>query len=131
MVEALLDTVVLVDLLRNYLPAVSWIKTQNQLMGVTSVTWMEVMFGAKNKTKQAMAIKMLKQFEMVYLTQEDQVWAMQQLQKYRLSHNLDLGDCLIAAPSHRLQLPLYTHNLKHFTPLLGGLAQAPYLKEST
>lgn len=87
---------------------------------------MEVMFGAKNKTKQAMAIKMLKQFEMVYLTQEDQVWAMQQLQKHHLSHNVGVPDCLIAAPSYRLQLPLYTRNLKHFIPLLGNLAHEPY-----
>lgn len=25
-----------------------------------------------------------------------------------------------------LQLPLYTHNLKHFAPLLGDLARQPY-----
>jgi hypothetical protein len=35
-------------------------------------------------------------------------------------------DCLIAAPSHRLNVPLYTMNLKHFTPLLGALAVRPY-----
>ena len=37
-----------------------------------------------------------------------------------------LVDLLIAAPSQRLQLPLYTHNLKHLSPLLGTLAQKPY-----
>jgi hypothetical protein len=31
-----------------------------------------------------------------------------------------------SAPSYRLQLPLYTRNLKHFAPLLGKLAQEPY-----
>jgi hypothetical protein len=32
----------------------------------------------------------------------------------------------IAAPSYRLQVPLYTRSLKHFAPLLGRLAQQPY-----
>jgi hypothetical protein len=31
-----------------------------------------------------------------------------------------------SAPSYRLQLPLYTRNLKHFAPLLGKLAREPY-----
>ena len=43
-----------------------------------------------------------------------------------ISHNVGSIDCLIASASHRLQLPLYTMNVKHFAPLLGGLAQKPY-----
>jgi predicted nucleic acid-binding protein len=54
------------------------------------------------------------------------MWAREKLLKHRLSHNIDAFDCLIAAPSYRLQFPLYTRNLKHFTPLLGKLAQQPY-----
>ena len=45
---------------------------------------------------------------------------------HRLRFGVGVLDCLIAAPAFRLQLPLYTHNLKHFTPLLGDLAQKPY-----
>ena len=56
---------------------------------------------------------------------EDLNWAMQQLRQYRLSHNVGILDCLIAAPAHRLQIPLYTRNLKHLEPLLGTLAQQP------
>ena len=63
---------------------------------------------------------------MVYLTQADLDWAMQTQMRYELSHGVGMMDCLIASVSHRLQLPLYTHNLKHFTPLLGALAQKPY-----
>lgn len=40
--------------------------------------------------------------------------------------NVDAFDCLVAALSFRLQLPLYTRNLKYFAPLLGHLAQQPY-----
>ena len=66
------------------------------------------------------------QFEMHYLTQTDLDWSMQAQMRYELSHGVGAMDCLIASVSHRLQLPLYTHNLKHFAPLLGTLAQKPY-----
>jgi len=54
------------------------------------------------------------------------VWATEQLIVFNLSHNIDVFDCLIAAVSHRLQIPLYTRNLRHFEPLLGPLARPPY-----
>ncbi|MBC8163275.1 MAG: hypothetical protein H7Z42_18860 [Roseiflexaceae bacterium] len=64
---------------------------------------------------------------MVYLTQADQDWAMQQLELLRLSHGVSINDTLIASVSHRLQVPLYTHNLKHMRVLLGEtLPQQPY-----
>ncbi len=46
--------------------------------------------------------------------------------RLHLSHGLDSMDCLIASANHRLGIPLYTCNLKHFTPLLGDLAHKPY-----
>jgi predicted nucleic acid-binding protein len=39
---------------------------------------------------------------------------------------IGMMDCLIASVSLCLQLPLYTRNLRHFTPLLGTLAVKPY-----
>lgn len=39
---------------------------------------------------------------------------------------LGMDDCLIASVAHRLQVPLYTHNLKDMTPLIGELALKPY-----
>lgn len=87
---------------------------------------MEVVTGAENKDNQDRVIRLLDRFPMAQLSQTDILWAMEQLQTYQLSQNVGIPDCLIAAPSHRLQLPLFTRNLKHFTPLLGNLAREPY-----
>lgn len=46
--------------------------------------------------------------------------------RYTLSHNVDALDCLIASVHPRLNMPLYTRNLKHFAPILGSLARLPY-----
>lgn len=82
--------------------------------------------GAPDKKARDRAAAFLKQFTMIYFTQSDMIWAMQQVHDYRLSHNVGILDSFIAAPGYRLQLPLYTRNLKHFAPLLGKLAQEPY-----
>lgn len=65
-------------------------------------------------------------FERVEVLAPDFDWAVAGLLKYGLSHNVGALDCLIASVNQRLQVPLYTRNLKHFTPLIGALAQSPY-----
>ena len=122
---ALLDSNIVVDLLRKHQPAEVWLKTQFNL-GVTRSVWLETLEGAENLAEQQRVMTLLNDFELIELTVSDLEWATRQLIKYRLSHNIDAFDCLIAAPAFRLQLPLYTRNLKHFTPLLGSLAQQPY-----
>jgi predicted nucleic acid-binding protein len=125
MVSLLLDTTVIVDILRGYAPARQWIMAQ-QHIGVPAMVWVEILQGGQDKVAQARALKILQDFERVELITADVNWAIQQLTVFRLSHNVGGLDCLIAAPAYRLQLPLYTRNLKHFTPLLGSLAQKPY-----
>jgi tRNA(fMet)-specific endonuclease VapC len=125
MIAGLVDTTILVDVLRGYNPAATWLPAQPQL-AITPTVWMEVLAGAPDKPHQRTARKLLAQFNLIYLTEGDQTWAMQQLLAYRLSHQVGILDCLIASVSRRLQLPLYTINLKHFTPLLGDLARKPY-----
>ena len=66
-------------------------------------------------------------FDIVYLTQADMDWAMQQLLTYRLSHGIAVMDCLIASVCYRLQVPLYTHNMRDMTNILGAaLVVKPY-----
>ena len=125
--DAFVDAVILVDFLRNYSPSLQWRNTNtNLLIAISPFVWMEVIAGAQNKVHQQKAAQFLKQFTLMYPTQADIKWAMKQFQAYHLSNNVGILDCLIAAPCYRQQLPLYTRNLKHFTPLLGALAQQPY-----
>lgn len=82
--------------------------------------------GAQNKADQQKALQLLRSFERVDVQVGDVDWAIASLLKYGLSHNVGAFDCLIASVNHRLQMPLYTRNLKHFTPLIASLVQAPY-----
>lgn len=125
MVTALLDTSIIVDFLRGFPVAVTWLSSQTSL-GITRVAALEVIEGVRDKRGMIKAVNKLKEFDSIELTSSDFDWAMEQLIRHKLSHNVGMMDCLIAAASHRLQVPLYTTNLKHFAPLLGTLAQKPY-----
>jgi len=117
-VASFIDTTVLVDILRKHPPALSWLQAQTDLPSITPIAWMELVVGAQNKTAQADALKVLSRFNIEYLTTADMNWAMQQFFAYKLSLNVGILDCLIASISYRLQVPLYTHNIKPLRPYL-------------
>lgn len=48
MIDAVLDTTVVLHSFRKYQPAIDWLNTQ-QRYAVTSITWLEVMQGASSK----------------------------------------------------------------------------------
>ena len=122
----LLDTAIIVDILRDHPPAVSWLQAQQELLGLSPVVWLEVIEGATNKLDQKRAAQLLARFERIEVAPADFDWAIRGALALRLSHNIDMMDCLIAASAHRLGLPLFTRNFKHFQPLIGPLALKPY-----
>jgi predicted nucleic acid-binding protein len=127
MVDFAVDTDIVIDILKNYSPAMQWLHSQRATkLGVSHIMRMEIILGSQNKFEQRQAIKVLQQFDVIEMNQADLDWAYDQLTKVHLSHGIGIMDCLIAAPCHRLALPLYTRNLKHFTPILGTVVQAPY-----
>lgn len=126
MVNAMVDSSIIIDLLRKYPNANRWLAQQNDILGVNLYVWLEVIEGAQNKIDQQRAVKLLNSFDLVDIHAQDVNWAMAQLTRVNLSHNVDSFDCLIAASAQRHNILLYTRNIKHFRPLLGELAKVPY-----
>lgn len=121
----LIDTAVLVDILRSHPPAIEWLRRQDAL-AITLVSWLEIIEGATDDLAQQRAVRFLRHFERLCPSADDFDWAIQRPLQFRLSHGVDAMDCLTASTASRLGLSLYTRNLKHFTPLLGPLAKRPY-----
>ena len=126
MTAGVLDSTAIIHLFRRNPAAQTWINTMKARSSVTTITWLEVMYGAPGKDGQAKCKAILSQFDLISLTQDDPNWAMQQMEHHRLSDGVGINDCLIASVAHRLQVPLYTHNLKHMQILVGNLAIKPY-----
>ncbi|MEL6524111.1 MAG: PIN domain-containing protein [Chloroflexota bacterium] len=122
----IVDSTVVIHILRGQKVAQNWATNYPTQLSIVSTSWMEVMSGTMSKANQAATRKVLDNFETLYLTLTDQQWAMQQVEVYQFSHRIGIYDCQIASVAHRLQIPLYTHNLKHMRPLLGALAVKPY-----
>lgn len=127
MIVGIVDTTVVIHYFRKYPAAREWVDSQLTTLAITPTTWLEVMHGAPGKTGQATCKAILSRFMMEYQTRTDMDWAMEQLERYRLSNGVSVNDCLIASVCHRLQVPLYTHNLKDMNVLLGtSLVIKPY-----
>jgi predicted nucleic acid-binding protein len=125
-VMALVDSSIVIDMLRSYPPAIAWLHAQTDTLGVTRFVWHEVIEGCPNKRKQREATRVLDKFELVAVTNADIEWATTALLQNYLKLNTGVYDCLIASTAYRLQIPLLTRNLKHFQPLLANLAMNPY-----
>ena len=125
--DAILDTSVLIDLLRGFQPALDWfVSLGRQRTAITPVVWMETVQGASNREKRAQTIRFLRQFRIEHPTEDDNRWAMRQIARFHLSHSIQLQDAMIASVAARLAVPLFTTNLKHFHPLPGIDAKKPY-----
>jgi predicted nucleic acid-binding protein len=125
--DAILDTSILIDLLRAFPPATSWFASLGrQRLAITPVVWMETVQGATDRVKRAQAIRFLRRFRIEHPTEDDNRWAMRQTARFHLSHGIQLQDAMIASVAARLAVPLYTTNLKHFQPLPSVDADRPY-----
>jgi predicted nucleic acid-binding protein len=127
MTTALVDTTVIIHYFRRTPEARAWIDAQTMRLSITPITWLEVMVGAPSKAAQATCKAILSRFAMEYLTPADMDWAMQQMESFRLSHGVGVMDCLIASVAYRLQVPLYTANLRDMRVMLPqALVIKPY-----
>lgn len=127
MTAGLVDSTVIIHLLRSDPSAIAWVQNLPDRLGVTPITWLEVMFGAPGKSGQERAKATLARFDLSFFTPADQLWAMEQMERYRLSQGVGINDCLIASVAHRLQMPVHTHNVKDFLKILpSSLVIKPY-----
>jgi predicted nucleic acid-binding protein len=127
MIQGVIDSTIIIHLYRKNLNAVAWLREQQVRHYATSITWIEIMRGVQNKQSVARNQWLLEQFNLIHLTSSDQDWAIEQMMLLRLSKGVGSNDCLIASVAHRLQVPIYTHNVKDFLKLLPAhLVIQPY-----
>ena len=126
MTKSIADTNILIEIYRNNPISKLWFSTQQDI-AIPSITWLELMEGSRGKAGERKNLQIIAQFGMEFLTIADQQWAMNQLLRFRLSHGVSFKDFLIASVCNRLQVPLFTKNVKDFLPMLNKqLVISPY-----
>jgi predicted nucleic acid-binding protein len=123
----LLDTSILIDVLRGYKPARDWVNSiPEAVQFVSVVTAAELLSGCRNRAEQRSIERELALYQVIWLDEDTSRTALQFYQRFHLSHGVGFLDCLIAATTMMLGLRLMTLNLKHFASFPNLQVEKPY-----
>ncbi len=123
----LLDTSILVDVLRGSAPARNWIDAQPQAVcAISVITSAELLAGCHNLREQRAIEREITAYPMLWVDEPISRSALDFYQRFHLSHNIGFFDCLIAATALSHGLRLVTLNLRHFSAIRDVQAVRPY-----
>ena len=127
----LLDTDIMVDLLRQYPPAVAWLESLGEEeIGLPGFVAMELIQGCRNRNEQNQLEKTLSAYHVLWPLPETCDIALSVFGRFHLSHNLGVLDALIGQTAVALNLPLHTFNQKHYAVVPRLQTVQPYAKRS-
>lgn len=111
----LCDTCVLIDYLRGKPEVRRRLENDRpQGLGMSTVTLMELVVGARNKREVGIIKKAFADFRTVEISEAISARARGLVEKYAKSHGLLIPDALIGATALELGTPLHTTNVKDF-----------------
>ncbi len=123
----LLDTNVLIDLLRQRPQAIDYIRALTELPFTSTIVIAELYAGVRDGHERAQLDELARNGVLVVpVTQEMGVTAGLFVRQYATSHSVGLADALIAATARQIRARLVTLNIKHF-PMLKDVI-VPYIK---
>ncbi|KAA8482421.1 hypothetical protein BDE36_3477 [Arcticibacter tournemirensis] len=88
-------------------------------IALSVITVMELYQGMGNKTELARMKRKIKYFDIVEIDIAISRLATELIEKFKLSHGLQIPDALIGATSVIHNIPLYTYNVKDFNFIPG------------
>jgi len=126
----LLDSDVMIDLLRQYAPAVEWFDSlqDDEEIILPGFVVMELIQGCRNKPEQERLQRELAGYGVAWPAADDCDQALDDFTQYHLSHNAGLLDTLIGRTAVGLGMPLHTFNQKHYSFIPGLQTVQPYSK---
>jgi hypothetical protein len=127
----LLDTDVMIDLLRRYPSAVAWLESLgDEEIQLPGFVVMELLQGCRNKAEQDKLEKELQSYAVTWPSLDTCNEARSVFAGAHLSHGLGLLDALIGQTAVALQVPPYTFNGKHYAAVPHLQTVQPYTKQT-
>ncbi|HNS61652.1 MAG TPA: PIN domain-containing protein [Anaerolineales bacterium] len=123
----LLDTDVMVDVLRGFEPAKEWLKSAQEI-AVPGLVAMELIQGCQNTKEQRQLEKALSDYQLFWPNEDDCNRALTSFSDHHLSDKIGLLDALIAETAIGVEAELATFNVKHYRVLRGLKTIQPYSK---
>jgi predicted nucleic acid-binding protein len=110
------DTDVLVDVMREYQPALDWLQAlSDEQVLVPGFVAMELVAGCKNTREIRATREALSRFRIVWPSESTCTSALSVFTNNRPKHGLGIIDALVGQMAIDLALPLATFNKKHYT----------------
>ena len=126
----LLDTDIMVDILRDYTPAVQWMQSLgDEAIALPGFVVMELIQGCQTKIELTNIRKRLAPFQVYWPETDACNQAVELFAQYHLSHQMGIIDVLIGQLAVSTNGSLYTFNKKHYAPIPGLKTVQPYRKE--
>lgn len=116
MTNYLVDTDVLIDVGRKVPEALNTFQKMLDTgrVNISQMTQMELIIGCRNKIELKKLNQFLDDFEIIPIDSSISTIAKDLLQEYRLSHNLLIGDSIIASTAYARNLQLVSKNQKDY-----------------
>ena len=125
----LVDTDVMIDLLRQYPPALAWLDSLGEEeIVLPGFVVMELIQGCRNKQEQEKVEADLAAYSVAWPSPATCEAALSTFARYYLSHDLGILDALIAQMAVALRVPLHTFNQKHYVAIPHLVTVQPYEK---
>jgi predicted nucleic acid-binding protein len=125
--DRLIETTILVDLLRGQEAAITWVNSVSlQDRWVSVITYFELLAGCRNRREQRMVAREMRHYRLLHLTEETSRTALAWFERFHLSHGVGVLDSLIGATALTHHLILATLNTKHFGSFPGLRIERPY-----
>ncbi|MBI5789167.1 MAG: type II toxin-antitoxin system VapC family toxin [Candidatus Schekmanbacteria bacterium] len=126
----ILDTDIMIDILRQRLPAIEWLDSlENEEIVLPGFVVMEILQGCSNKLEQKQIEKKLMILARLWPSKEICNEAVNTFALFHLSHGLGILDAIIGQTAVALDLPLYTFNQKHYAAIPGIKTVQPYERQ--
>lgn len=124
-IEAVVDANVLIRLLRGDRHLQEFLESLE--CGIDTTVYVEMIQGAKDKSEVARIEKALKTFPLIHFSESVSDRTIDLIRTYSKSHNLLLGDAIIAASCLENNLKLITFNARDFRFIKGLEVEVPKL----
>lgn len=127
----LLDTDVLIDVLRGYKPALEWlaqVEYGTEHVGLPGLAVMELVQGCRNQLEVKRVQRFVRRFIAYWPTSTDCHRALDAFSRTHLSHGLSIPDALVGECAVGLQATLVTFNERHYSAVPHLHTAQPYAR---
>jgi predicted nucleic acid-binding protein len=121
----LLDTDIMIEILRGRPAALEWLRTVTpEAVALPGFVAMELIQGCRNGEER----RIVEREALHWPTNKGCERALRTFARHSLSHGLGLLDALIAETAIEAEVPLYSFNVRHYACVDGLTVRVPYVR---